>query len=201
MFFFLFPLILFDKLNCFNIKQVLGHAFSQPPGIGQTKRSTWNKNVCWVIKLKWIENWVTSINNSISWMISSEVLPHNILRPSQWFMVASFVSHKKQEDLYILLPLTLLLLLLLLELWSMHAYIYTYRERESWFQVFARRRRIYIWERCCRELQAMHIHGGGQAISGQSNQNGLSKVFKVWQVNLIMGFSYDKTIWLWVFRI
>jgi hypothetical protein len=32
---------------------------------------------------------------------------------------------------------------------------------------------------CCREQQAMHIHGGGLATSEQSNQNGWSKTFKV----------------------
>jgi len=32
---------------------------------------------------------------------------------------------------------------------------------------------------CCRELQAMHIHGGGLATSEQSNQNGWNKTSKV----------------------
>jgi len=32
---------------------------------------------------------------------------------------------------------------------------------------------------CCRELQAVHIHGGGLATSEQSNQNGWSKTSTV----------------------
>ena len=46
----------------------------------------------------------------------------------------------------------------------------------------------FLWKRnrreCCREQQAMHIHGGGLATSGQSSQNGWTKTSEVYTMHV-----------------
>lgn len=63
--------------------------------------------------------------------------------------------------------------------------LYTHRERRKTYK-----RKLIITigtrTRCCRELQATHIHGGGPATSEPNNPNGWNKISKV---NFFFSFS------------